>query len=254
MQFNNVASRNGIIQLIEKTTKLGLGTISGNAAPDYYLDYFTVLVNNWNGYFTTTIQRISGEATYDDVNNTGFATERYSSVNDQQDYGIDTDISATRMMEIRDATEADTDKGFSTIPFIEFKDRVSNRFGQTSGTPTGWWMEGRSFIFDVPIDTAKIDIYRATYDRHASTFATSDTTKTPGFDSQFHPGLYYGPSLEWATIQGKAEVIALCKEMLYGVSPEMPGVIKLMKKQYKNQIKELNPKVGRKQTSGGSWA
>lgn len=254
MQYNDTTNKNGIIQMIEKTTKLGLGTISGNAAPDYYLDYFTQLVNNWLGYTTSMIQGMSREAIYDDVNNTGFQTEEYNTVDDQQDYGLDSDISSIRIVEIRDATQADTTKGFSTIPFVEVRDRLGDRFGEDEGTPTGWWLEGRSIVFNVPTDTATVDVYRVTYDRHAHDFTTSDTTAEPGFDKQFQMILVYGPVLEWAMLKGKQETVALCREMLYGVSPTMPGLMKLMKKHYKNQIKELKRAVNRKVTSGGSWA
>ena len=252
MRFNITASpRNGIIQGIERTTGLGLGTISGNAAPDYYLDYFTQEVNNWLNYATHIIQRVSSEWTYDDANHSDFPIEEYATVDSQQDHGLDSDIKTIRRVEMRDAT-ADAGEGWYDLDFQYEADRQEDRFAEEDGTPTHYWLSGRSIIWNVPADIAKVDTYRLTYDRHADEFTISDTIKEPGFEKTFHPILVYGPSLTWATGRNP-NVAVLCEKKLFGMSRDMPGLIKMLKQHYFKQANQFIPTIGRKAPSGGSW-
>jgi len=253
MYFSQTSSPyGGIIQNIERETKLGLGTISGNTAPDYYLAHFTVLVNNWNNYCNHMIQSVSGEWTHDDGNNTGFPIETYSTTDDQQDHGLDSDIRNVRMVEMHDANE-DADEGWFRLEFQPFKDREADRFGYDSGTPSKYWLSGGSVVWDVPVDTDDVDYYRITYDRQATAFEITDTTQTPGFLSDFHPILVYGPSWEWAQGKGRNEIVAKCEKMLFGTTPDFPGLIKLMKQYYGKRATEFAPMIARNPVSGGSW-
>jgi len=113
--------------MLEKETKLGLGTISDNSAPDYWLDYFTQLINNWVNYVNHIIQKVSKEAAYDDGNLSGFPVEVYSFVDGQQDYGLDSDIATVRKIEKHKAGSA-ANVDWSDVDFQPLKDRSSDRF------------------------------------------------------------------------------------------------------------------------------
>ena len=243
MVFNEIASpRSGIIQMQEKTAELGLGTISGNAAPDYYLDLFTGKTNEWLHVVTQWIQQVSDEWNFDDSNNTGFQIESYSAVNDQQDYGLDTDIAKIRKIEVRDATSLE----YSTLDYIYEKDRAEDRFGKDSDSPSGYWFSGRSLVFNVPVDSAKTDKYQITYDRHSSVFAISDTTKVPGFDKTFHWLLVYGPVMDF-TFRRKPEISAMCRDKIFGAGENDPRALKTMLEDfYINQNKNATNSIGRK--------
>jgi hypothetical protein len=130
---------------------------------------------------------------------------------------------------------------------LEEKDRPDNEFGEDKDMPSSFYLNGGSIIFKSKPDITKSSKYRLTYDRNAHQFASTDTTAKPGFDLSFHPILVFGPSLEWASFPLKPEVVALCKEMLYGTDPEVNiGLKRQMQKVYSKRLIKHVPKIGRK--------
>lgn len=107
MQFNNTSSPyDGIIQNIERESKLGLGTISDNSAPDYFLAYFLGKINEWLLITEKWIQEVNDEATFDDTNNTGTIPESFSFTDNTQKYTLDTDILRIRRIQVHDIVSA----------------------------------------------------------------------------------------------------------------------------------------------------
>lgn len=107
MVFNEVASPySGIIQNLERETKLGLGTISGNAAPDYWLTYFLGKVNEWLHIINQWIREVNDEWIHDDVNNTGTIPEEFDFSDDTQIYDLDSDIVKVRKVQVHNIVSA----------------------------------------------------------------------------------------------------------------------------------------------------
>ena len=327
MEFNQIASpRSGVIQNIERISGLGLGTISDNAAPDYYLDNFLGLTNQWLDKVEQFIREANDEWIFDDTNNTGDIPEEYDFVNDAQIATLDADIVKIRRVEARDAgttatfTAAVTDvitsaahgmsngkkvvltttgtlpTGLSTstryyvieattntfelsvdpggtavditgtgsgvhtwsteedwynLDYYQEKDRIENLYGQDSGKPSKYFFQGRDFITDVPVDTAKADKYRITYDRTAHAFVIGDTTAEPGFASQFHWIIVYGAVMDWA--EGKyPDIYQKCYLKIFGQNENDENSLKrMLQSHYSTQNRDSKYEVGRETINFG---
>ena len=253
MIFSQIGSpRSGILQNIERKTSLGLGTITDNTSPEYYKDEFLGYVNKWNNIVNIWIHEVDNEWSFDDANHGDFPIETFDIVDSQQDYGIDIDISAIKKVEIHDADDVATD-GWITIPIKLSTDIEADRFGNDDGTPSSYWLSGNSILFDVPVDIAKIDKYRITYDRHAHAFVIGDTTAVPGFAEPFHDILVYGATMDWAEDKKKT-LFNACKLALFGTQPrDKNGLKQMLQKYYSKRAEEFTPQIRRKEPSGGSW-
>lgn len=242
MVFNETTTPfSGVIQNIERETKLGLGVISDNASPDYYLAYFLGKVNEWLHIVTHWIHEINDEWGYDDSNNTGTIPEEYSFTDNLQTYTLDTDITKIRLIEARDAVTEE----YYNLDYYYEKDRIEDLYNQDSGKPTKYFIQGRSLITDIPVDTAKVDKYRITYDRHAHEFAIDDTTAVPGFDKQFHWLLVYGPTMDWTSNKDK-DLYNKCYLKIFGKGEGDPNALKTMlQDHYFKQNENMIYKIGR---------
>lgn len=108
MYFSQITTPfGGIIQGIERETGLGLGTISDNAAPDYYLADFLRRINEWLHITETWIREINDEQVFDDTNNTETILKSYNFTDDIQTYNLDSDIVNIIMVEVLDVSNVD---------------------------------------------------------------------------------------------------------------------------------------------------
>lgn len=76
-----------------------------------------------------------------------------------------------------------------------------DEFQSTDGTPQGYRLIGNTVeLFPAPSynSTGGLKVY---FDREAVAFASTDTTKAPGFASPYHNALAVGASLEWMKIK-----------------------------------------------------
>ena len=233
MKFNSVANKDGLIQMCELTTGLGLASISGNASN---LAWFTNLMNIWYKNVAFWIWQNDKDWHFDDSNHTDFPIATTTLVNEQYDYGFPSELLRLRKVEIMKS-----DGDYYELKIIKTKDRKlrDKLFQEDAGLPTHYYKEGRSLmIYPKPkssLITTALGL-RLTFDREIDDFITSDTTQEPGFKSQFHPILYYGASLEWAMIKGKNGVAELCNKALFGSDARRDiGLIEMLKKDYGKQ-------------------
>lgn len=243
MVFSDTTNKNGIVQMCEQITSIGDGNISGNTVK---LAYFTTLINNWLNMVSLWIHEVQGEWPYDDQNHGDFPEEVFDFVDNQQDYGLSTSGEINgwtlKKVEVRDATTLD----YSTLNFVYSKDIPENYDGSDKGKPIGFWLSGGSIIFNCPVDVAKADKYRLTYDRQAHPFTVSDTTAEPGFNSDFHIILAYGPSMEYALSIGDTAVYNQCQKMIYGTDPGRDiGLKRMLQKFYSNRLENPEPKINK---------
>ena len=243
MEFNDTTNNQGLIQMCERESKLGLGVISDNASPDYYLTLFLAKINEWLNIVEFWIGEVNDEVIFDDVNNTGDIPEEFSFTDDTQIYDLDSDITKIRKVEFHDATK-DADTCWSTAEYYLQKDRREDLYEEESDSPLYYFIQGRAFITDVPVDTAKVDKYRITYSRHGHEFIVTDTTAEAGFDKVFHPILYYGSVMDWTKDK---DIFNKCYAKIFGKGEGDPLSLKFMLQQhYKNQLPNVPNKVGRK--------
>lgn len=246
MQFSDTSSPyNGIIQNQERESKLGLGTISGNAAPNYWLAYFLGKTNEWLHMVNHWIHEINDEWIYDDVNNTGTIPEEYTPTDDTQSYSLDSDITKIRKVEGYSVSSS----AWYDLDYYYESDRLENLYGQTKNTISKYFIQGRNLIFDVPVDITKTSKYRITYDRQAHEFVIGDITATPGFDKQFHWLLVYGPVMDWAA--GKyPDIYNACRIKIFGAGDGDPNALKTMlQEHYQKQNRDMKYILKREEKS-----
>jgi hypothetical protein len=228
MVFSSTTNKNGIIQMIEQTTNLGDAQISGVAIK---LAYFTNLVNQWAQIVHQYIRQVSKEWQFDDLNQTTLPTATTTLVDDQRDYLVPTTLQRVRGVEVLDSA------GNYYSLFLMGKDDPAlknEKWQETSGIPSHYYMLGNSVMLYPAPDTAMVTAaagLRLSFDRKLDLFTVSDTTQEPGFEETYHSILYYGPSYEWASVQGVQHIAQHCLNMLGGFE----GLNALIKKHYSDR-------------------
>jgi len=247
MEFNDTTNRNGLVQLYEIETGLGFGAVSDNSAPDYRLNIFTVRANEWIHIANQWLQKANDEQIHDDTNNVGDIPEEYSFSTDTQIYDMDADILAGRKYQARDAVTLD----WYDLDYYYLKDRIADLYGQDSGKPSKYFIQGRQLITDIPVDVAKVDKYRITYDRNAHLFVVGDTTAEPGFNQAYHSLIYWGPVMDYAS--GKyPDIFSKARLKVFGIDENDPNSLKNMMLEYAvTQNRDAQYKVGRKTINFG---
>ena len=138
---------------------------------------------------------------FDDVNNTtDFPRARASTVANQKDYDLPDEALTIRSIEILD----DTGTWYFLDPISEaelIKARQSENEFMSDGTKIAYYEPvGTSFkLYPTPTVSGSQNM-RISFDRDIVSFLPTDTTRTPGWDSNLHPMLPFGVALDWLTI------------------------------------------------------
>jgi len=143
---------------------------------------------------------------YDDSNNTDFPIATTQIVSSQQDYSIPSEALTVNDLEVKDSSGNWYDLKPITSEEID-KLQAEKEFFKTNGLPIYYLMISGSFkLFPTPNYTQAASL-RISFDRGATTFTSGDTTKTPGFVSQFHDAVAVGMALEWAREKGLNDLL-----------------------------------------------
>ena len=143
---------------------------------------------------------------YDDSNNTDFPIATTQIVSGQQDYSIPSEALTVNDLEVKDSSGNWYDLKPITSEEID-KLQAEKEFFKTNGLPIYYLMISGSFkLFPTPNYTQAASL-RISFDRGATTFTSGDTTKTPGFVSQFHDAVAVGMALEWAREKGLNDLL-----------------------------------------------
>ena len=196
MQFNDTTNKNGCVQLCEMFLGMTDGDISGNAT---LLKQFTGLINTWYRRVNSQIWEVTGTWEYDDSNYTDLPVATTDLVNNQQDYEIPSTAQKMSRVEILDSNG----NYCLLVPFDEsmVKDQAMSEFYETAGLPIYYDLKGRSLSLhpkpssDRVTLTAGLKVY---FSRDISEFVSTDTTKEPGFVSNFHKVLPLGASHDYS--------------------------------------------------------
>lgn len=194
MQFSETTNLTGIIQECEKFTNLGYGNISGNTTK---LKEFT---NNVN----TTMRRIwhkifmsSGQWIYDDSNQSDLPQATTNLILGQSLYALPSDALTVKRVEYKDETGI-----WSEIhPFTleDIPGAVEEYYKENANPVRYRLLDDTIELFpasDVNV-TGGLKIY---FERGSVSFVSTDTTKAPGFVSEYHDLVSIGASLEWLKI------------------------------------------------------
>ena len=143
---------------------------------------------------------------YDDSNNIDFPIATTQIVSSQQDYSIPSEALTVNDLEVKDSSGNWYDLKPITSEEID-KLQAEKEFFKTNGLPIYYLMISGSFkLFPTPNYTQAASL-RISFDRGATTFTSGDTTKTPGFVSQFHDAVAVGMALEWAREKGLNDLL-----------------------------------------------
>ena len=198
MQFSDTTNKDGIIQQIEYRIGIGDAGISGDAT---LLKQITGQVNDFYRKATQIIITADGRWQWDDTNQTDQPIATTSLVDEQNDYTImssspseDQDWLQIERVEMKDSNGIWT--RITPVDLRDFGSAVGERF-KTSGTPIYFDFNGASIKLYPTPNYDSTDGLKVWFTRAPLEFASTDTTKRPGFSSLFHEYLVFGPTYLW---------------------------------------------------------
>lgn len=178
MQFNSHATNQDIVTLADKMCK--------SNSVSFPIAEKTLYANLGNRIILTEIFNAYGGMKYDDRNYTDFPISTTNLVSGQSDYALPLDLSWIEKVYIQN--ESNTD--YTELTPIEL-DNIDTEpdFFDTDSVPAYYRIIGNSIKIYPAADYSKDDAVMIEYARDISAFETTDTTKTPGFDRQFHEAI-----------------------------------------------------------------
>ncbi len=217
MVYSDTTNKNGILQYAEVLTGLGDAGITGNTT---LLKQFTALVNNWYNYIQTVIMQSQDDWNFDDQTiTTSYPVAVRSMVTSQPDYLFSTALwgllapegaanianSAITPLKItRCEVTWDGTNWYKAEPFTIFErgkasdnTSINNDFSQTSPFYEITYSGLRMYPIP-PSNVSALAQIKLFFVRAMNNFASTDTTKIPGFDVIFHPVLALGASYEFS--------------------------------------------------------
>lgn len=187
MQFNDTTNKSGILQECEFWVfGSNYGAITDNAVR---LDEFTRLTNRALDRVVTAILDSDTEWQWDDTNQTDFPIGMKDLVAGQRDYTLDTAHLKILGVEIKDASG-----NYRPIYPLDYKDLqkrgiTPTEFLETDGEPQYYDLIADSIhLYPQPAaeSVTTTNGLKVRFQRGASYFADTDTTKEAGFPSIFH--------------------------------------------------------------------
>jgi len=204
MQYNN-SNGAGLIQDVY----FGVST-NGTAFP---IGDITRSINNGLDKVSALILRADNRWQFDDLNNVTLPIATTDLINNQQDYSFDDSF-----LEVVKVLVSDDSGNFRPIYNIDVHDQdvysyLENKTENVS-IPYRYDVVGGSVMLDPRPNynyTAGLKVY---FKRKAEYFTTTDTTKEPGFASQFHRILSLYAQLDYAVAKGLNKVEQIKREIL----------------------------------------
>ena len=200
MEFSDTANLNGIIQRIEQWTGLGNGGISGNPT---FLKIMTGNVNEAFDRIMPLLYSYSNYLKWDDENNTDLPIATLNIVSGQTDYKIAQDANSLDILNITNVEfyASATSTVYIDLQEITMDDRraidAMSPPTNITGVPTLWLKRGNTiFLYPKPTYNATNGI-KIFFERQASYFVSTDTTKQPGIPKPFHGLLALYAAYDW---------------------------------------------------------
>ena len=196
MVFSDTSTNQGLIQDITFLT--------GASLTEYTIQDRTRNINEWARKVLVKILTSQDEWDFDDIYHPDFPILTADLKVGQRDYTLP--IASEGMLQIKSVEISDGSKFYlakpidkSQIPIAVSNDDIDNYYSKAE--PRYDVQYGSIFVYPMPqqdID-AGLEIW---INRDIVPFTTSDTTKTPGFDTTFHRILSLGASYDWALAKG----------------------------------------------------
>lgn len=193
MQFSDTSNKLGIIQYCEEYCSLGDAGISGNTTR---LKQFTSKVNEINRRVWAIIFDAYGGWQYDDSNQTDLPAATDTLTSGQTSYALPSAALTVRGIEVKDQSGVWT----ALRPLTEEMIREVQPMGEflkTSSNPQYYQLVGQTVRIFPASNYTQSSSFKVFFDRGSVAFASSDTTASPGFASEFHGIIPIGASYEY---------------------------------------------------------
>lgn len=224
MQYNSQSEEQDIVTMSEKL-------VSANSV-SFPIKEKTLYANQACRLIWSWIHEAYGGWMYDDNNNTDFPEATTTLNADQADYALPTEASFINGVSIKD--EGGIWHKLQPITLEQIQDIESeSEFMKTSSIPLYYRMLAKSIkLYPAPNYTqaASLKIHET---REISGFSITDTTKKPGFDSQYHEAVPTYMALQYAKINGLSNKNDLMNDWLV--------YEKIIKSDYRRRFAELFP-------------
>lgn len=201
MQFNSNADEQYLVSLLNDLTGMDNNT--------YALKAKTRDINTANKTVWSWIHEAYGGWLYDDSNNTtDFPTATASVVANQRDYTLPSELLTVRGVEIK--TTGGVWQELRPTTEEKIRDIMSEKQFMITASQPMWYTPYSNSVKIYPATNySQTSSILISYDRGTSNFASTDTTKTPGFASLFHESLAYGAGYFFSLYKGIPQALRL---------------------------------------------
>lgn len=216
LQFSDTTNKSGILQVIERKTKLNDGGITGNTQR---LKEFTSEVNLAIDKVFPIIFKAGAKWQFDDSNHTDYPIITTNLVASQRDYTFTTDEQGNLILDVYKVMVKTSASGeFTEIKAVDQQSDEDMRSfysgANTTGIPTRYDKTANGIFLDCIPSYNSTGGLKVFINREGSYFTTSDTTKKPGFAGLFHKYLAVVPAYEYACTNQLANKNDLKQEMM----------------------------------------
>jgi len=208
---------NQIIGRIERTCGFNTGDITNNAQRKAdFTDAMNVALDEVHSII---FNKVNNGWQFDDNNHTKYPIIKGDITQGQRDYAFTTDEQGNVILDIFKVIIYDADGIAHEIEQVDRFSKNSNNvnldsFNTTNtGTPTRYDLLGNGIFLDVIPNYSREDSLEVYISREGSYFATTDSTKKPGFAGLYHDYLVLRPAYEYARDKGLDNVERLKRDL-----------------------------------------
>ena len=181
---------------------------AGTNSTTYTVAQKTINVNNGLDRVAYLIQSADGIWDWEDTNNTDLPIVTTGIIAGHQDYSIDTTFIKIKSVFYKDVDNyTELQHCFDKKEFLEIT-------SSDTGIPSKYCIVGNSILLDVYPSESVTAGLKVNYVRNVNYFLTSDTTKTAGFNPQFHKLLPLYGALDWAIAHNPERIPSLKNEIM----------------------------------------
>lgn len=224
MQFNSDSDNQDLISLTRDLTNTD--------SAGYPLQAITRAMNMRFREIWSTIFDAYGGWTFDDSNQTNLPEATTALVSGTGTYAIPTGASYVKGVEIKNTGGVWFQLYPITLEQIK-EETAEGYYFSVQAQPLYYRIIGTTIKLYPPPNFSQADSLKVFYTRDISQFASTDTTKVPGIESQFHELLAYGAALSFAERKTSDNTQSLFGEWQSG--------LKRMRDFYSRRFNEMFP-------------
>lgn len=208
--------------------------ISGDSA---LLKRFTKDINDYYRRVNSYIWEVTGTWEYDDAEWTDLPIATTDLVANQQDYALPSTAQKVDRVEVLNS--AGDYQLIKPIDKSMIRTGAMSEFYETAGMPVYYDLIGRSvFLYPKPAaaSVTTTDGLKVYFSRDIDEFVSTDTTREPGFVSNFHTILSLGASYKYAISYEMTSKISFLKREINEMKKELKNFYGTRHRDYKDRI------------------